>query len=204
MKLMYAKPSPFVRKVMVVLEEAGKRGEVELVDGFGSPVAPNDAALANNPTGKIPSLLLDDGTAIYDSRVITRYLDQQFNLGLYPTGAAALATNTLEAHADAMMDACILCVYEVRCRDESIHSPEWLDAQRGKIARAVSALQDSWMDHLNEELDMGQIGVGCALEYLDFRKEMGGWADWRGDHPALDAWAQKFSSRASMQATTPE
>ncbi len=204
MKLIYAKPSPFVRKVMVVLEEAGKRQDVELVDGFGSPVAPNADAVANNPTGKIPTLVLDDGTAIYDSRVITRYLDQKFGVGLYPNGDRALATNTLEAHADAMLDAAILCVYEVRCRDESIHSPEWLGAQRGKIARAITALENNWMDHLNGDLDMGQIGVGIALEYFGFRQEMGGWADWRDDHPALAAWSQKFSERASMQATVPD
>lgn len=204
MKLIYAKPSPFVRKVMVVLEEAGQRDAVELVDGFGSPVAPNADALTHNPTGKIPSLVLDDGSVIYDSRVITRYLDQQYQLNLYPSDARGIATITLEAHVDAILDACILCVYEVRCRDEAIHSKEWLEAQRGKIARAVTALETTWMDHLNESLDIGQIGVGCALEYLDFRKEMGGWSDWRDAHPKLDAWSKEFSSRPSMQATVPE
>lgn len=206
MKLVYAKPSPFVRKVMVILEEAGQAANVELVDGFGSPTAPNADAIASNPLGKIPSLQLDDGTSIYDSRVITRYLDDQFKLGLYPSDKRAFSTLTLEAHADAILDACILCVYEVRCRDESIHSKEWLDAQRNKIARAVSALESHWMPHLqtaDKALDIGHIGVGCALEYLDFRQEMGAWPEWRAKHPTLDQWGKEFSKRASMQATVP-
>lgn len=111
MKLLYAAASPFVRKVTVVLAEAGLTDKVERVDGFGSPVAPSANAQAMNPTGKIPSLQLDDGRVLYDSRVITRYLDQTYNLGLYPTDAADPAAVqqfrvlTLEAQADATMEA---------------------------------------------------------------------------------------------------
>ena len=172
MKLIYAKPSPFVRKVMVVLEEAGKTASVELLDGFGSPIAPSANAMAVNPLGKIPSLELDDGTSLYDSRVITRYLDSLYKLGLYPDGEHSFKTLTLEAHADAILDAGILCVYEARCRDEAIHSQEWLNAQRGKISRALDALETNWLSHLNGEMDIGHIGVGCALEYMDFRQEL--------------------------------
>ena len=204
MKLIYAKPSPFVRKVMVVLEEAGKTASVELLDGFGSPIAPSANAMAVNPLGKIPSLELDDGTSLYDSRVITRYLDSLYKLGLYPDGAHSFKTLTLEAHADAILDAGILCVYEARCRDEAIHSQEWLNAQRGKISRALDALETNWLSHLNGEMDIGHIGVGCALEYMDFRQEMGGWPEWRATHPKLDAWAKEFSKRPSMVATQPE
>ena len=122
MKLLHARPSPFVRKVMVLLEEAGQTGAVELIDGFGAPTAPNADVLAANPIGKIPCLIRDDGPAVYDSRVITRYLDAKFNAGLYPSGDAVWNTLTLEAHADGMLDAGILCVYEVRCRDEADRS----------------------------------------------------------------------------------
>ncbi len=207
MKLVYAKPSPFVRKVMVILEEAGQTANVELIDGFGSPIAPNADAIASNPLGKIPSLQLDDGTVLYDSRVITRYLDHQFKLGLYPDDERSFKTLTLEAHADAILDAGILCVYEARCRDESIHSKEWLEAQGNKIARGLDALESHWMPHLqtaDKALDIGHVGVGCALEYLDFRQEMCAWPDWRTKHPALDQWGKEFSKRASMLATVPE
>ena len=203
MKLVYAQPSPFVRKVLVLLEEAGQSGSIELVDGFGSPVAPSDNAIAANPLGKIPCLILDDGTPMYDSRVITRYLDKKFNLSLYPGGDAEFTTLTLEAHADAMMDAAILCVYEVRCRDESIHSGDWLNGQRGKISRALDALEEKWIPHLEGNMDIGHVAVGCALGYMDFRAEMGGWGEWRSNRPKLSAWGEKFSERPAMKATVP-
>lgn len=204
MKLFHARPSPFVRKVMVLLEEAGQTGAVELVDGFGAPTAPNADVIAANPIGKIPCLIRDDGPAIYDSRVITRYLDAKFGAGLYPAGDAVWNTLTLEAHADGMLDAGILCVYEVRCRDENDRSAAWVDGQSAKIANGLNAVEANWMDHLNGPLDMGQVGIGCALDYLDFRAEMGGFADWRDGRPNLVAWAKDFLERPSMVATRPE
>ena len=204
MKLLHAAASPFVRKVRVLIEEAGQTDKIELVDGFGSPVQPSTAAIAANPLGKIPSLILDDGMTLYDSRVITRYLDSHFSLGLYPAGDQAWKTLTLEAHADALLDAGILCVYEVRCRDESVRSEDWLEAQRGKVQRGLDALEQNWVGHLQGPLDIGHIGVGCVLDYLDFRREMGGFADWREGRPGLQNWANDFLQRASMQATSPD
>lgn len=203
MKLTYAAASPFVRKVMVLLEEANQRDAVELVDGFGSPVAPNDNAIAANPLGKIPCLVLTDGTSLYDSRVITRYLDELFNLSLYPDDESRWATLTLEAHADALLEAAVLCVYEHRCRDEDDRSAAWLNAQRGKITRALVAIENQWLPHLHGNMTIAHVGVACALEYLDFRQEMGGWPAWRATHLKLDAWSKEFSARPSMQATKP-
>ena len=203
MKLVHAGPSPFVRKVMVLLEEAGKSGAFELIDGFGSAVAPNPNVTAANPLGKIPCLILDDGAKLYDSRVITRYLDQLYGTGLYPSGDALWRTLTLEAHADGMLDAGVLCVYEIRCREENERSSAWMQGQRDKITRALDALEAEWLDHLNGGLDMGVVGVGCALGYLDFRAEMGGFGDWRSGRPGLTAWGEAFLARPSMQATAP-
>jgi len=203
MKLLYAQASPFVRKVMVLLEEAGQRDSVEIVDAMGSPIAPNENALAANPVGKIPCLLLDDGSALYDSRVITRYLDSKFKLGMYPSGDAEWPAITLEAHADAMLDAGILCVYEVRCRDESIHSQEWLTAQRGKVNRGLDAIEKQWIPFLQGNSTIAHVGVACALEYFDFRAEMGGFTDWRSGRPKLAEWGKAFSERPSMKATQP-
>jgi len=203
MKIINAALSPFGRKVMVVLEEAGQRSQIEYVDGMGSPVAPNPDVLAANPVGKIPCLVLDDGTSMYDSRVITRYLDSLYNLSLYPTGDQAWTTLTLEAHVDAMLDAAVLCVYETRCRDEGDRSIDWKKGQQDKISRALDALENNWMTHLNGKHDIGHIGVGCALEYLDFRAEMGGWDDWRTNRPNLTKWGKEFSERPSMKATVP-
>jgi len=135
--------------------------------------------------------------------VITRYLNEKYQLSLYPSGDAVWATLTLEALVDAMLDAGILCVYEARCREANERSENWLTAQRGKISHALDALENTWMNHLQGELDIGHIGVGCAVEYLDFRVELGGWDEWRHNRPQLSAWADAFSQRASMKATTP-
>jgi len=203
MKLIYAGASPFVRIVMVVLEEAGQRDNVEIIDGMGSPVAPNKNALAANPVGKIPCLVLDNGSPLYDSRVITRYLNTAFKQNLYPTGEKEWETLTLEAHVNAMLDAAVLCVYETRCRNEHERSTDWLVAQRDKMNRGLDALENHWMTHLQGDLDIGHIAVGCALDYLDFRSELGGWSDWRAERPNLSNWANNFLNRASLKATAP-
>ncbi len=203
MKLLHAGPSPYVRKVMVVLEEAGKTGDVAVIDGSGTPIAPNPAVVAANPIGKIPALITDDGSVIYDSRVITRYLDAKYATGLYPADDTIWQTLTLEAHADGMLDAALLCVYEVRIRDEAIRSTAWVEAQRAKVNRGLDALEANWVEHLNGKLDMGGIAVGCALGYLDFRAEMGGFGNWRDGRPGLAAWGAAISARPSMVATAP-
>ena len=189
---------------MVLLEEAGKTEEVELVDGFGSPTAPNEAVVSANPIGKIPCLIPDGGPAIYDSRVITRYLDAQFGTGFYPADDAIWSTLTLEAHADGMLDAAVLSVYESRCRDEAVRSADWVAGQHAKITRGLDALEASWLNHLAGPVDMGHIGVGCVLGYLDFRAELGGWPGWRDGHPQLAEWGDAFLQRPAMQATAPE
>ena len=204
MQLYYARPSPFVRKVMVLLEVAGETGNIELIDGFGSPVAPNTTLLAANPIGKIPCLIPDNGPAIYDSRVITRYLDSHFGTGLYPQGAAIWPTLTLEAHADGILDAAVLSVYEVRCREEALRSADWVNGQHGKIIRGLDALEAHWLDHLVGPMDMAQISVGCVLGYLDFRREMGGWPDWREKHARLAEWGDSFLESTVMKASVPE
>jgi len=203
MKLIHASASPFVRIVKVVLEEAGQRANVEIIDDTGSLMTPDKNTLAANPAGKIPCLVLDNGTSLYDSRVITRYLNSAFKLSLYPTGDKEWRTLTLEAHVNTILDAAILCVYEVRYRDEHERSADWLVAQRGKISRGLDTLENRWITHLQGDLDIGHIGVGCALEYLDFRSEIGQWDDWRKERPKLRDWANTFLQRASLKATVP-
>ena len=129
------------------LIEAFRRFQIpdELVEGYGSPTTPHPAVVAANPIGKIPCLVLDDGTVLYDSRVITRFLDHRFGLGLYPTDGRAWATLTLEAHADGILDAAVLCVYESRCREPAIRSAAWLEGQQAKITRGLDALEAHWL-----------------------------------------------------------
>lgn len=199
MKLISSPASPFVRKVHVLLHETGQLDEVEVIGVKTSPVATATEAATANPLGKIPALLRDDGPALYDSRVITRYLDARKGGRLYPE-ARIWEVLTLEATADGIMDAAVLMTYERRIRPEDKVFEGWLDAQWSKVARAVNALNERWISHLEGPLDMGQIAVGCALAYLDFRHDA---RHWRQGNGALDDWYAAFSLRPAMVATAP-
>ena len=200
MKLVTADASPFARKVRVLLHETGQVDDVEMVNVATTPTNTVSDVAAANPAGKIPTLIRDDGPALYDSRVITRYLDARGNAGLYPE-ARLWDTLTLEATADAIMDAAVLVTYETRLRPEEKVFDGWLDAQWGKVARSVKAVNDRWMSHLAGPLDMSHLAMACALAYLDFRHDARGW---RAGNDALSAWFAEFAQRESMLATQPE
>lgn len=199
MKLIYASASPFVRKVCVLMHETGQAADIELITVAASPIATPTEVRAANPVGKIPALIRPDGPAIYDSRVICRYLDDRAGAGLYPQDGL-WEILTLEATADGLMDAAVLMVYEGRLRPNHMIFDDWVEAQWGKVAGALDALNARWMSHLNGPLNMGQIAVGCALGYLDFRHGARNWREGRG---ALDDWFAVFSQRDSMKATVP-
>lgn len=200
MKLYHAQASPFARMVMVVLHETGQAADVALVATEGSAVDPGSMPLGRNPLGKIPTLERADGPALYDSRVICRFLDDLGQGGLYPAGARLWETLTLEATAHGICDAAILMVYEARLRPEAIRHAPWVEGQWNKIARTLDALEGRWMSHLAGPLDIGQIATGCALEYLDFRHQD---RDWRAGRPALAAWQAGFAKRPSLESTRP-
>lgn len=184
----------------MVLHETGQLDDVDIMEVATTPVAPAADVSARNPLSKIPALELADGATLYDSRVICAYLDDRAGAGLYPPGAARWETLTLEATADGIMDAAVLAVYERRVRPEDKQFDGWIEAQWGKVAGGLSALNSKWMGHLNGPMDMGHIAVGCALGYLDFRH---GDRDWRQGNDALAAWFKTFESRDSMAMTRP-
>ncbi|MEM0944877.1 MAG: glutathione S-transferase C-terminal domain-containing protein, partial [Pseudomonadota bacterium] len=190
MKLYHALPSPFVRKVMVVLKLTGQEGEVEILDGFGTPVAPNEGVCGANPIGKIPCLILEDGTALFDSRVVCRYLDKRAAAGLYPTGDTEFSVLTTEALADGMMDAAVLGVYEGRVRPPELQYAPWVQSQLSKVHRALGDLEGRSAS-FGAEVEIGQIAVACALGYLDFRYPDLGWREGR---PRLAEWFDGFSA----------
>lgn len=200
MKLYHAPASPFVRKVMVLLHEAGAADRVTLVPASGTPLDPGTMPVDRNPLGKIPALERPDGPTLYDSRVITRYLDDLLHAGLYPAAPRLWDSLTIEATGDGIAEAAVLMRYEVFVRPEASRSPEWVEGQWQKIDRALSALEGRWMSHLSGPVDMGQIAVACALGYIDFRHAG---RDWRSGRPALSAWYEGFAARPAMQATAP-
>jgi len=162
-----------------------------------SPFQVNEQAKAANPTGRIPSLSRADGPALYDSRVITRYLDAKASAGLYPeTGLWDVLT--VEATGDSMMDSAVSISYELRLRPEEKVSTEWTEAQWAKVMGGCHALQRQWMDLLNGPLTMAHISIACALGYLDLRHDA---RNWRQGHDALAVWFADFSKRSSFQDT---
>lgn len=200
MKLFHAPTSPFVRKVMVVLHETGQIDAVTLVPASGSPVDPGTMPVAHNPLGKIPALVLDDGSTLFDSRVICRYLDDRAGGGLYPRGPALWPALTRESLADGISEAAVLMRYETHLRPEDRRHGPWVEGQWAKIARALDALEAGQMGDLDGPLDIGRVALGCALGYLDLRH---GARDWRAGRPGLAAWEAAFARRPSMQATAP-
>lgn len=184
----------------MVLHETGQLNDVDIISAAGTAVEPGTIPLAQNPLGKIPALERADGPAIYDSRVICRYLDARANAGLYPEGNRLWDVLTLEATADGIMDAALLIVYETRIRPEEFHYTPWLDAQWDKIQRAVDALNTRWLSHLSGPTHIGQIATACALGYCDFRLPD---QNWREGNEALAEWYSKFGERDSFQATLP-
>lgn len=200
MELLGATASPFVRKVRALLEETDYASEVQFTQVTAAAVGQVDAALTSaNPLGKIPALLRPDGPALYDSRVICRYLDATFALDAYPD-SRLWEVLTLEATADAIMEAGVLMVYETRFRPEEKQFDGWVDGQWAKIDRALDAIEARWMSHLAGPIDMSHLAIGCALGYLDFRHDARGW---RASRPQLAAWAEQFLNRPSMLATAP-
>lgn len=199
MKLISSGTSPFVRKVHVLLHETGQMDDLEIVTARTSPFDTAPEVASANPLGKIPALIRDEGPTIYDSRVICRFLDDRAQSNLYPQGRL-WETLTLEATADGIMEAAVLMLYEHRLRPAEAVLESWVDAQWDKIESAVTALNARWVSHLRGPLDMGQIAIGCALAYLDFRHDARGW---RKGNDALDDWFALFSQRDSMKATQP-
>jgi glutathione S-transferase len=189
--------SPFVRKVSIAADVLGLDREIaiELAD----PVDPNDTVRQQNPLGKIPALVLEDGTVLFDSRVILEYLDHRAGGGrIIPNEAAArFAALRLQALADGLMDASILLVYEGRWRPAEKHEPKWVEHQAGKVARTLAALEAD-TPGLDAPPTAGQIALACALGYRDFRFA----GTWRKDHPRLVAWLDNFAARVPAFAAS--
>ncbi len=201
MLTLYSSPtSPFVRKVLVLLHESGLYDQVRMVPAGGTPVDPGSMPMAQNPLGKIPTLERSDGPALYDSRVICRYLSDLAGGAFYPAAPRLWETLTLEATADGICDAAILMIYESRVRPEDLRYPDWVEGQWSKVARGLDAIEGRWMSHLAGPLDCGQIAVACALGYLDLRFDA---RNWRAGRPALAQWYGSFAERPSMVATLP-
>ena len=201
MKLIGSLTSPYVRKVRIVFFE--KKVDVDLeIENVWAP----DTKITNyNPLGKVPCLLLDDGEAIYDSRVIAEYVDTLSPVGrLIPTESRERATvKTWEALADGIKDAGILARLEATLRPPEQQSPVWVDRQIGKMKAALEQMSRKLGDNAwchGNQMTLADIAVGCALGYLLFRFPN---IAWQAQYPNLDALYQKLIQRPSFIETAP-
>lgn len=200
MKLHYSPTSPFARKVLVTALIGGTYESLELVRASLTPIAPNADVQKVNPIGKIPALLLDDGTALYDSPVICEYLDS-LSKGprLIPaSGLERWRVLTLNALADGLIEAGQLIRAEA-LRPDGTHFEPWLAAQRTRVENALRALDEEATRGL-AGLSLGAVAAGSALGWLDFRMpELG----WRERYPRLASWYAGFAEEWFMRKTAP-
>ncbi len=198
MKIFYSAASPFARKVMVCAAELGL--ELERLPAAAGPVKRDPAIIAENPLGQVPTLVTDDGTALYDSRVICEFLNHHGEGRLFPTtGKSRWQALVEQALGDGMLGASLLARYETVLRPGEKHWPEWYDGQMDKVRTGLDQLV-AWAPEFGARVDIGTITIACALGYLDFR-----YPDyaWRNGREGLAAWFDKFGARPSMAATKP-
>jgi glutathione S-transferase len=201
LRLHYSYASPYVRKVMAVAIETGQRDKLELTARKVSPVAPDAEVSRDNPLGKVPCLVTDDGMALFDSRVICEYLDSLHGgRKMFPApGAARWTALRRQAEGDGILDAAVITRYETALRPEARRWPEWIAGQKQKFLRALDALEAETAS-FGAVVDIGTITIGCALGYLDFRYAA---EDWRAGRPQLAGWFETFGKRPSMAETPP-
>ena len=190
-------PSPFGRKVKIAAAVLGLTDRFTVV--MADTADPSDALRSQNPLGKIPALVFDDGETLFDSRVILEWLDLEAGGGrvLPADPKARFAALRLQALADGILDAAILIVYENRFRAETERSSAWVTHQAGKIDRALVHLEAAPPAD-DAAITVGTIALACALGYLDLRFA----GRWRDSHPRLVAWLDAFAARVPAFETT--
>ncbi len=198
MRLLYSATSPYARKVRAVIAEKGLDGiTCVLVSPFDLPAA----LVTANPLSKVPCLVLEDGSALYDSPVICEYLDTlSGKVRLIPARGTERWT-VLRQHAlcDGVIDAAYSIACEIHRRPPPEQSTSWISHWCGSIQRSLDALEGE-IASFGDSVTLAHIGAGCALSYLDFRTSA--LLDWRAGHPRLAAWHADFAQRPSMRTTS--
>ncbi len=200
MKLRWSPGSPYVRKVMVMAHEIGLVDQLELI-----PTNPWDAETdigEDNPLGKVPCLILEDETNIFDSLLICEYLDDLHSgTHLFPRANRELHWLALRLHAAAqgILDAAVACRIEETFRPTNYRWDDWIDRQKVVIGRGLDFLEGE-AENLSGRVTIGHLAIGCALGYLEFRQPDD---NWLAERPDLADWFDRFNLRPSMEATQP-
>jgi glutathione S-transferase len=201
MKLLIATPSPYARKARVALIEKGLAFSEEVT----VPWNKDTSASQHNPLGKIPVLLLDDGRAIYDSRVIVEYLDTvEGTVALIPSEPQArIAVKMVEALADGVSDAIVLVAIEAR-RERRLQSRDWIKRQQAKIEAGIAELDRQLGDRtwfVGDGLTVADIAAAATLGYARLRMPE---FNWFTPYPRLRAFSDRLEARPSFLRTQPQ
>ena len=202
MKLIGSLASPFVRKVRVVLAEKKLDYDYELENVW----APDTKINESNPLGKVPCLMMDDGSPMYDSRVMVEYLDTLTPVCklLPPSGRDRANVKVWEALADGVLDAAVLVRLEKTLRPPEQQSQAWIDRQMDKVNAGLGVMSQDLGESAyctGTHYTLADVAVGCALGWLAFRFPD---IDWRGDYPNLARLYDKLSERQSFRDTVPQ
>lgn len=201
MKLHWSPRSPYVRKVMICAHELGLIDRIERVRSVVAMSRPNPAVMRDNPLGKIPTLITDDGRALFDSVVICEYLDSLHGSAQLFPAAGAQRWEALRWHAlgDGMLDTLILWRNE-REKPAERQTPEWLSGFALKIRNALDSVEQEADALARAGFGIGHAAIVCALGYMDFRLPD---LRWRDSHPRGAAWFERVSQRPSVALTRP-
>ncbi len=202
MKLIGSHASPYTRKVRVVLAEKKIDYQFVLEDVWSADTQIHQF----NPLGKVPCLVMDDGGALFDSRVIAEYADTLSPVArlIPPSGRERVEVRCWEALADGLLDAALMLRIEHTQRTPEQRSETWLARQNHKIDDALKAMSQGLADKTwcnGNHLTLADIAVGCALAYLDFRQPQ---IDWRERHANLAAFYARMEKRPSFVETQPQ
>lgn len=198
MKLLWSPKSPYVRKVMICAQELGLTDQLELVRAVAAMLKPNPVIMRDNPLGKIPTLILDDGSTLFDSRVICEYLNDLAQGPLFPReGAAKWQALRWHAFGDGLLDALILWRNE---RERVQPLAVLIDAFELKTRASLQRLEAEVQALRDAPFGMGHVALCCALGYLDYRFETLGW---RTLAPRLADWYAAMRERPSIKTTEP-
>ena len=202
MKLIGSLASPYVRKVRVVMLE--KKIEYDFV--LENVWAPDTMIQESNPLGKVPCLIMEDGGAMFDSRVIVEYLDTLTPVGklIPPNGRERAEVKSWEALADGVADAAMLLRLEHTLRPAEQRSPDWIARQKSKIDAGLKAMSVGLKDtafSAGNQYTLADVAVGCTLDWLSFRFPE---IKWRDEYPNLERLLEKLSERPSFKETQPK
>ncbi len=202
MKLLFAPTSPFVRKVMICAHLSGLAERIEKLDSAAHPVQRDERIGMHNPLAKVPTLVLDDGMALYDSRVICEFIaDTGGNTHLFPApGPARWKALQQQSMADGLLDAALLARYEDTARPAEVQWPVWRQANLTKIHACLASIEAMAPTLGLLRPTIGEVTIACALGYLDFRfPEL----QWRDACPQAANWYARIDALPFMQQTRP-